>query len=126
MLEGVLGLRIQHLFIDELRALECIESAGQVPIAEIYNAQEYRLGELLADHRRRLQCPLLSLGEPIDPGSQHALHGCGDADLFCRLAKAVCTSRSHQGCSLDQRLDNLLDEEWIAARALPNQPGQAL
>ena len=45
----------------------------------------------------------------------------GTADLFGGLAQAVRTPAPHQSACFLQRLDDLLDEEWIAARALANQ-----
>ena len=62
VLEGVLGLRIERLLVEELGARERMESGGQISVAEVRHAPENRLGELLADHRRRLEQPLLPLG----------------------------------------------------------------
>jgi hypothetical protein len=54
VLEGVLGLRIERLLVEELGTRESMESGGQVSIAEVGHALENRLRELRADHRRRL------------------------------------------------------------------------
>src|SRR6266542_1911306 len=63
VLEGVLGLRIERLLVEELRTRESMESGGQVSVGEIGHALENRFGELLAYHRRGLKHPLLPLGQ---------------------------------------------------------------
>src|SRR5438132_897789 len=118
VLEGVLDLRIERLLVEELGSRERMESGGQVSVAEISNAPENRLGEPLADHRRRLQHPLLPLGETVDARGEDALHGRGQADLLRGPDQLVRTPASRDHARLDQRLDDLLDEERIAARAL--------
>src|SRR5262249_33471562 len=87
-------------------------------VAEIGHTPENRLGELLADHRRSLEQPLLPLGQAVNSCCEDALHGRGQADLFRGLDEAIRTSRSGPSARLDQRLDNFLHEEGIAARAL--------
>ncbi len=61
---------------------------------------------------------LLPLGQAVDPRREDALHGRGQADLFRGRDQAIRTPGSRDNTCLDQRLDDLLDEEGIAARAL--------
>src|SRR6266542_3671403 len=126
VLEGVLGLRIERLQVKELGTRQGMESGGQLSLAEVGHALENRLRELLADHRRRLQHPLLPLGEAVNPCREYALHGRGQANLFCRRDQAIRTPGSRDNARLDQRLDDLLDEEWIAARSLLDELAESM
>ena len=69
---------------------------------------------------------LLPLGQAVDPRCEDALHGRRHADLFRGRAQAVRTPGSHESARLDQRLDDLLDEEGIAARALLDELAEAV
>src|SRR5262249_44926937 len=53
VLEGVLGLRIDRLLIEELGVRQGMKGGRQLSVAEICDAPENRFGELLADNRRR-------------------------------------------------------------------------
>src|SRR5262249_7886336 len=55
MFEGVLGLRVESLQVQELGVCQRMESGRQVSVAELYDTPEYWFREVLPDHRRRLQ-----------------------------------------------------------------------
>jgi hypothetical protein len=102
VLEGVLGLRIERLLVKEFGTRESMKSGGQVSVAEISHALENRLGELLADHRRGLEQPLLPLGQAVDPCCEYALHSRGQTDLCRGCDQAISTPGSCDNARLDQ------------------------
>jgi hypothetical protein len=54
VLERVLGFRVERLQVEELGVGERKKSGGQIAVAENSDSPQYRLGEPLADRRRRL------------------------------------------------------------------------
>jgi acyl-CoA dehydrogenase-like protein len=121
VLEGKLGLRIERLLVEELGTRERMKARGKVPGAELSDAAEDRLGELLPDHRRRLEQPLLPLGEAIDPCCEYALHSRRNVEALRGRDQSIRTPDSRNTSRLDQRLYDLLDEEpvrsWISSRS---------
>src|SRR5215472_17440857 len=67
VLECVLSLWTERLLVEELGTRESMESSSELSAAELHNTTQYRFGEVLPDHRSRLQHPLLQLGQPVDP-----------------------------------------------------------
>ena len=63
MLERVLDDRIDRLLVHELGAAQRGERRLQLFGGKLRDLREQRLGEVLADHRRDLQQPLLALRE---------------------------------------------------------------
>jgi hypothetical protein len=79
------------------------------------------LGELPADHRGGREDRLLALCQAVDPGGQHRLHTGRHRDLLDRAGQPVGAALAHQASLLKLRLDDLLDKEWVAFAALPDQ-----
>ena len=71
---------------------------------KLRNAGQHRLGELLPDHRRRLEQPFLALGEAIDPRGEHRLHRGGELQLLHRPGEPVSTAAALETSHLHQRL----------------------
>ena len=65
---------------------------------ELDDPREHRLGELLADHRRRLQHRLLALREPVDARREDGLHGRRHRRLLDRRARAGRRRARPRGC----------------------------
>ena len=117
MLEGVLRLRMESALVDEFRRHQRMQRGHQLRLGKLDDAFEDGLGELLANHRGRLEDRLLALSEAIDPGRQHRLHGGRDGHLVHGPGEPVRASRAVEHPALDERLDRLLDEERVAAGA---------
>jgi hypothetical protein len=82
-----------------------------------------------ADHGRRLQDQLVALGETVEARGEQRLDGRRNRQLVDRLAQlepaAAPGAAGFERAAVDQRLDDLFDEEGVAAGALANQPPQA-
>jgi hypothetical protein len=123
--EAVLDGRIEGPLVHELASRERVERSRQLRLGKRDDASQHRLGELLPDHRRRLENPLFLLREPVDARGQHRLHGARDHDRVDRPDQAVGALRPGEVPGLDQRLHRLLDEERVAARPLLDALRQA-
>src|SRR5215510_11215424 len=73
MLESVLDLRKQLRFVNELGLLQPVQRQLQLLFASIHDLGEERNSEVLPDHGRRLEYPLVLGIEPIDARSQNRL-----------------------------------------------------
>ncbi len=91
---------------------------------ELRHFRQQRLGEVLADHRRHLQQPLLALRQPIDARRQHRLHGRRHLEPLDRRHQPVGAAGAFEMPRLDQRLRHLLGEERVAAGARVDRAGQ--
>ncbi len=125
MLEGVLDLRVERLLVDQLGGDEHRQRRGQL-LRAFHDPPQHPLRELPADHRRRLQQRLLGIPEPVDAGLEHGLHRGRDRDLVDLVPQPVDAALAPQRSALGQRVDDLLDEERIAARALADPLGEAV
>ena len=93
--KGVLHLGVEHLLVHELGIGEYRQRSGEIRLREVGHAAEQRRPEAPAEHRGRLQRPLLALGQPIDPCRQHRLHGGGDGQLLRGPGQPVGTAPAH-------------------------------
>ena len=94
MLEGVLGHRVERLLVDELGAAQRRQRRLQLVGGQLRHCRQQRLGEVLADHRRDLQQPLLALRQPIDARRQHRLHGRRHLEPLDRRHQPVGAARA--------------------------------
>ena len=126
VLERVLGLGIQRLLEDELRADQVAERRRQLLLVQPGDESNRRLREALADYGSGSQHSLLSLFEAIDACRQDRSHRGSDLDLCDRLDESVAAARALEGAFLDEKLDELFDEEGVALGALVDPFGQTL
>ena len=82
-------------------------------------------GELLADHRGRLQHGLVALGEPVDPGRQHGLDARRHSGIDHGANQPMGSALALKIAGLDQGPHDLFDEEWVARCALTDEVAQA-
>ena len=120
MLEGVLRVRIERRLVEKLRPHERLQRGAELRLRLPGHALQDGLRELLPDHRGRLEHGLLPLAEAVDPRGQDGLHGGGEGEPLRRLHELIRAPRPLQAAALDQRLHDLLDEEGVPARALPD------
>jgi hypothetical protein len=121
MLEGVPRLGVERPLVDELGRRQRRERGRQFPLRNAGHSPKDGLGELPADHGGALQHRLRIIRQPVDPGGQHGLHAGGDLDLVDRVAEPVGAPTPRKGPALHEALDDLFDEEGVAAGARRDQ-----
>ena len=126
MLEGIHGVRIERLLVDELRCHERPERGRELRFRQLAHAREHQLGELPPDHGRGLEDPLLALGQTVNPSRENRLHVRRDGEGVDRAQEIVSTALAADRPALDERLHHLLGEEGISRRALADQGAERL
>ena len=124
MLERVFGLWVQRLLIDEFPRKQTLKEDRELQAGQLDDGLEQGLAELLADDGGRLQQALLGLREPVDPRGEQSLDAVRDAKLLHRLCQTVCSSCPDEGPRVDERLDDLFDEERVPLGSLLDQVRQ--
>src|SRR5258705_486628 len=124
MLEGVLDLGEEHLLEDQIASAERANGVFQLRLGNLADPLEDRLREALADDRRGLQKAPLALGKPIDARRQQRLDRRRYAELGDGPDQPIRPAPALQAAPLDQRLDDLLDEERIAAGVVLHELGE--
>src|SRR5207249_11854389 len=114
MLEGVLDLREEVRFVEELGSLKVRETATEIPFVILDDGLEQSERYVLADHGGSLDQALLRRWEPVDAPGQQRLHRRRDLDRQGILDHAVAAALARDGTSLHQRPDTLFEEEWVA------------
>ena len=112
VLEGVLTLREQAGFVEELGSLQVRQAAVQRLVGRVGNSLQQRPGHLRANHRGGLEQALLLRWQPVNARRQHRLHRGGDLQGFQRPGQAIGTALAHQDPGLHQ-----------GARSLPGRRG---
>jgi hypothetical protein len=74
VLEGEFQFREQPRLVEELRLLQVPEPPPQDVLRLLRDRCQESMRHVLADHRGRLQEPLLLLRQPVDPRGQDCLH----------------------------------------------------
>src|SRR5437667_87060 len=77
------------------------------------------------DRRGGLQHRLLALRQAVDARGKDAMHRRRNLESIDRRAEAIRASFPDEAARLDQRVNDLLDEERVAAGALAHQRRQA-
>lgn len=78
------------------------------------------------DHGRGLQRFLLSRLEQVDPRRENRLHRVGDSEVVRELADRPPAVLALQHPAVDERREQLLDEERVSLRALDHHRAQLL
>ena len=78
------------------------------------------------DHGRRLQGRLLRRRQEVDPSGEHRLNRVGDLEALRELARRPAAVRTLQHAMIDERRDELLDEEGVSAGALDESASHGL
>ncbi len=125
MPEGVLGLGIDRLLVDELGLDQSAQDRLELLLRGFREPRQQTQGEAPSDDRRGLEHRLLALAQAIDARRQHGLHSARNLQYLHRLGQPVAAAVSRERTGVDQRLHHLLDEEGVARRALENPFGQA-
>jgi len=89
VVERVFDVREQVRLVEEFGRLKARNSGSQSLVAFVRHGVQPRKGDVLADHRRGLQPPLVLGRKPIDPGSQHGLGGRGYGQRRDRTSQSV-------------------------------------
>ena len=114
VLEGVLQIREELRLVEELRLLEMREPPPQGLLRLLRDRRQERVRHVLADHRGRLQEPLLLRRQPVDPRRQDRLHRGRHLQRLHRPRQPVRSARTIQRPRLHQRPHRLLQEERVA------------
>src|SRR5438876_2708917 len=114
MLEGVLELREEMRFVEELGSLKVRETATEITVVIHDDGLEQSERHVLADHGGSLDQALLRRWEPVDAPGQQRLHRRRDLDRQGILDHAVAAALARDGTGLHQRPDTLLEKEWVA------------
>ena len=84
--------------------------------------------EHAADYRRRLQRRLLCRRQQVDAGGEHRLHRVRDLEALRQLCAGPGAVAAHEHAAINQRRQQLLDEEWVALcpldHGVPHRRGQ--
>ena len=107
MLEDEHRLIAAGALVHELLAAQL--GQRRIQIAALRQSLEQAARHFASDHRRRLQQLLWRVGQPIEAGHDHALHG--------------VRNRLIAGAVLDDRPRELLEEERVALAALQDRGG---
>ena len=117
VLEGVLELGEEACLVDELGRLQVGEAPPQLGLGHLGDGLKKGEGEIGADDRRGLEQTFFVLGQPIDPGRQHGLHGGGHLNRLEPLDLTIGSALAHQHLGLDQGANALFQEERISDTA---------
>ena len=98
---------------DELRRRRLVQRVEQRVLARRRHRGEFPERKDLAQRRRRSQCVHGRLRKPVEPPSDRLLHALRNGQLV-RFLAAPAFAVAIDLTLLDQRLDDLLDEEGIA------------
>jgi hypothetical protein len=100
---------------EELGRREPLERRGEIGSRQIdHDAQQLRR-HISADHGRGLKHVLVARRESIDARGEDGLDGLGQCDLLDRGGRRVRAALAAQHAPFDERANDLLDEERIAA-----------
>src|SRR5262249_12944100 len=125
VLERVDRMRGDRDETDEVQILQISERSIELArSSDTARLSEQRLVELLADDGRGLQHLLRELAEPVDARGQQRLDGGRKGEPLDRRGQAIGAARTDEGPGADQRLNDLLRENGIAAGALEYRRGQ--
>src|SRR5262245_59494137 len=113
MLEGVLEIREQTRFVEELRRLKVGQPLTEPLLALAGNGEEKRERHILANHGSGLQKPLVFRGQTVDARGQDGLNRGRHVDRIDRLGYTVGASLVEQDMSLDQGPHALLDKQRV-------------
>ena len=121
VLEGVLDLGEETRLVEELRGLHPGQSAPEVALVAADDGLEQRQREVAADHRRRLEHPLLLGVQAVDASGQDRLHRRRHADARQRLRQMKGPALTDHDPRLDEGAGALLEEERVALRPLDEE-----
>jgi hypothetical protein len=100
---------------EELGRRELLERRGELGLGQIdHDAQQLRR-HVASDHGRGLEHVLVARREPVDARRENGLDGLGQRDLLLRAGRRIRAALALQRAALDERANDLLDEEGIAA-----------
>ena len=102
MLERVDGLGIELLLVDELAPDQLAKRVLELRGTRLHDSRQHRLGELLADHRRRLQHRLLPLRHPVDARREDRLHARRHRRVLDRACEPVGAALALEVGGLEQ------------------------
>ena len=123
--ESVLDLGIEQLLVNEVRAAQRHDGTFEIFPREIADPAQQLLGKPEPDRRGGLQHRLLALRQAVDARGKDAVHRRRNLESIDRRAEAIRASFPDEAARLDQRVNDLLDEERVAAGALAHQRRQA-
>jgi hypothetical protein len=119
VLERVLRLGEQRLFLQQLGRRQRAERGPQLPVVVVAeHAPEHALAEARSHDRRGLEHLLLAWPQAVDAGRQHGMHAVGNRHLAHVARERVAPGLADEGALLRQRAHHLFDEERVAARPL--------
>src|SRR5262249_56897257 len=121
MLEGVDDLGKQAFLEHQIAGAKRVQSVTELLLGEPGDLSQKRLGEALANDRRGLEQQALALRQAVDARGEQRLDRRRNAQRGNRPETAVGAPLALEPARLYERLDDLLDEERIAARALAHE-----
>jgi hypothetical protein len=119
VLEPVFGLRPPASLADQVEPLEFHERAPDVGV--VRDGLEVRQAERTAEHGRGKQRVARAGIQPVDPRDDDFLDGRRDLDLDL-VVEPPAVVLVHERAGIDQRPDDLLEEEGIALGRLEDPP----
>ena len=117
MPERVLPAGMELVLVDHACGDQVVNRLFHLHLGELAHPPEHRLRELVPDHRCRLQERLLPLRQPVNPRCEQRLHARRDGEVVDRAGESIGAVRAGEVAGLDQRLDDLLDEEGVPGSA---------
>src|SRR5438132_11693525 len=119
------GERVLDRILTLARQRRSCASANEVAIGEQFEIGrapdeliDRACPEDAADDRRRLQRRLLCRRQQVDAGGEYRLHGVGHLESRGQLCAGPTAAAAREHAAVDQRGQQLLDEEWVALRPL--------
>jgi hypothetical protein len=117
MLEGVLRLREQAGFVEELGGLQVRQGTVERLVGRVGNGLQQRPGHLGANHCGGLEQALLLGGQPVDACCQYRLHRGGDLQALQWPGQAIGAALAYQDPGLHQGAHALFQKEGVALGA---------
>ena len=119
VLEGVLALREQAGFVEELGGLQVRQAAVQRLVGRVGNGLQQRPGHLRANHRGGLEQALLLRWQPVNARRQYCLHRGGDLQALQRPAPGDRHRARPPGLPVSTRVRTLSSRKkglpWVRA-----------
>src|SRR5215468_9613910 len=112
VLERVLYLRLALYLVEELRGLQVPQTFAKLVVSAISNESKEPIGNVLADHRRCLEKPLVGGRKPIDPRREYRFNSHRNLYRSDHPPYSVLAVIADERPGLRQRPHTLLDEEW--------------
>jgi hypothetical protein len=115
VLEGVLELRNDAGFVDELGALQALEATPEGVLRKVGERFEECEGDVLADHRSDLHQVSVFGRESVDAGGEHGVDRRRHLDRLDWLRQPILPALTDEHVRLDEHPDGFFQEERVTA-----------